>query len=311
MKFLKLKVASLFAGAGGLDLGFKLAGHKLVWANDFDEDSCRTYARNIGQHIVCADVATIDPADVPEHDVLVGGFPCQGFSRANIHRVKNDERNNLYLHVLRFLFEHKPKFFLLENVRGIVTLNEGKDFSDIISSLEDCGYKVKFKILNAADFGVPQTRVRVIISGVRDDLRSRYEYVYPPATHSRDGVELHRWISIAEALSGIGEPKKVNNLPNHVCSNYKVTNRDFTGHRRTDPKKPSPTILARGNGGGGVCAIQHPKNHRRLSVRESAVIQTFPLDFVFEGKLMSTYRQVGNAVPVRFAMALAKGFRTQ
>lgn len=309
MEFLKLKVASLFAGAGGLDLGFKRSGHDLVWANDFDEDSCRTYARNIGDHIVCADVAAIDPADVPEHDILIGGFPCQGFSRANIHRVENDERNNLYLHVLRFLSEHKPKFFLLENVRGIVTLNQGKDFSDILSALKDYGYKVGFKVLNAADFGVPQNRIRVIITGVRNDLVDEFEYVYPTPTHSRSGLGVSQWVSIAEALAGIGEPDEVTNLPNHVCSNYKVTNRDFTGHRRTDPSKPSPTILARGNGGGGVCAIQHPKNHRRLSVRESATVQTFPLDFAFEGKLMSTYRQVGNAVPVEFAAVLAKGFR--
>ena len=164
-------------------------------------------------------------------------------------------------------------------------------------------------MLNAADFGVPQNRIRVIITGVRNDLINECEYVYPNPTHSRQGSGLPQWVSIADALLGIGEPGKVKNLTNHICSNYKVTNRDFTGHRRTDPKKPSPTILARGNGGGGVCAIQHPNNHRRLSVRESAAIQTFPLNFVFEGKLMSTYRQVGNAVPVRFAEELAKGFQ--
>ena len=117
-----------------------------------------------------------------------------------------------------------------------------------------------------------------------------------------------KWISISDALAEIGEPDTATNLTNHICSNYKVTNRNFTGHRTTDPDKPSPTILARGNGGGGVCAIQHPKNHRRLSVRESAVIQTFPLDFTFSGGLMSTYRQVGNAVAVKFAEALATGF---
>ena len=94
--------------------------------------------------------------------------------------------------------------------------------------------------------------------------------------------------------------------PNHICSQYKVTNRNFTGHRATNPNKPSPTILARGNGGGGVCALQHPKNHRRMSIREQATIQTFPLDFEFTGSMNSCYRQVGNAVPVLFAQHLGE-----
>ena len=304
----KLKVVSLFAGAGGLDLGLQNAGHKLVWANDFDPNSCQTYSENIGGHIFCCDVADVVPSCLPKYDLLVGGFPCQGFSRANIHRVQGDKRNDLYLHVIRILKETKPPFFLLENVRGILTLNKGKDFSEIIFALEESGYTVKHKVLNAADFGVPQNRVRVIIAGVRKDLSKDFSYQYPNETHSRKGDDLPKWVSISEALNGIGEPEDVLNLPNHICSKYKVTNRDFTGHRKTDPTKPSPTILARGNGGGGVCAIQHPNNHRRLSVRESATIQTFPLDFVFSGELMSMYRQVGNAVPVKLAEKVARGF---
>jgi DNA (cytosine-5)-methyltransferase 1 len=307
---MKLRVASLFSGAGGLDLGFVNAGHDVVWANDHDGDSCLTYRRNIGEHIEHADVREVDPNGVPDHDILIGGFPCQGFSRANIHRVEQDERNSLYVHVIRFLKFKQPKFFMLENVRGILTLNGGKDFQEIQAALAECGYDVQHKVLNAAHYGVPQSRIRVILVGIRRDVTDQYEYEYPRPTHSantRDGLK--PLVTIAEALRDISEPTEGYNLPNHIYSAYKITNRDFTGHRATDPNKPSPTILARGNGGGGVCAIQHPLNHRRLSVRESATIQTFPLDFVFEGKLMSGYRQVGNAVPVLLGQQVAMGFR--
>lgn len=304
-----MRVASLFAGAGGLDLGFKSAGHTIVWANDFDADSCTTYRNNLGDHIHCGDIASFDPNDLPDFDILIGGFPCQGFSRANVNKKVDDDRNNLYLHVIRFLEVKKPKYFCLENVRGILTLNEGSDFEEIQTALIELGYIVKFKVLNAADFGVPQSRVRVIIVGVRNDLESEFSFEYPEPTHSRNGDDSReKWVSISSALEGIGEPDDDTNLLNHICSKYKVTNRDFTGHRKTDPEKPSPTILARGNGGGGVCAIQHPENHRRLSVRESAIMQTFPLDFEFYGSLSSMYRQVGNAVPVKLAEKIARAF---
>jgi DNA (cytosine-5)-methyltransferase 1 len=305
-----LKVVSLFSGAGGLDLGLIRAGHHVIWANDSDEDSVATYRRNIGNHIVHEDIAKVPPDSVPDHDLLVGGFPCQGFSRANIHRVENDDRNDLYVFVVRILREKKPRFFLLENVRGIKSLNGGQDFREILLALEDSGYQVQHATMNAADYGVPQNRIRVIITGVRKDLTDRYVYEYPMPTHSRTGANGHqRWLSVGEVLENIPDPENDGQLMNHVYSKYRLALRDFTGHRPTDASKPSPTILARGNGKGGVCAIPHPKNHRRMSVRESALVQTFPLDFVFEGNLGSMYRQVGNAVAVEFAERLGHGFK--
>jgi DNA (cytosine-5)-methyltransferase 1 len=170
------------------------------------------------------------------------------------------------------------------------------------------GYKVKKQLFNVADYGVPQSRWRVIIAGVRNDIALEADYFYPTQTHSipkkTNSNNLKPWISISEALKDIPEPDECHDLPNHIYSKYKVTNRNFTGHRNTDPSKPSPTILARGNGKGGVCAIQHPLNHRRMSVREQATIQTFPLSFEFMGSMNSCYRQVGNAVPVLFAKHL-------
>ncbi|HBC88750.1 MAG TPA: DNA (cytosine-5-)-methyltransferase [Lentisphaeria bacterium] len=291
-----MKIVSLFSGAGGLDLGLIKAGHKIIWANDIDPDSCETYRLNIGKHIVCSDISIIKLEDIPDCDVVVGGFPCQGFSMANMLRTAGDERNKLYKHFHRVIKGKKPYYFIAENVRGILCLDKGNAIKKIVKDFSDAGYRVKYQLFNMADFGVPQTRIRVIIAGTRKDLPKEKEFQFPPPTHNKT-----TWISIFNALKNIPEPEDPKlKFKNHIYSKYKVTNRNFTGHRKTDPSKPSPTILARGNGKGGVCAIQHPKNHRRMSVRESALVQTFPVDFEFVGSMGSMYRQVGNAVPVLF-----------
>jgi DNA (cytosine-5)-methyltransferase 1 len=309
-----LRVASLFAGAGGLDLGLMSAGHTIVWANEIDNDASASYRANIGDHLESADIAEIDPKSVPDSDVLVGGLPCQGFSLANIHKTESDVRNDLFLQFARFLEQLRPKYFLIENVRGIKSLEGGAAFSriiDVMSNSGEFGYDVHHHVVNAADYGVPQSRVRVLITGVRGDLTENHKFELPASTHSKksdDGL-LKPWVSIGEALSRVPEPESGHDLLNHIGSKYKVTNRNFTGHRKTDPLKPSPTILARGNGRGGVCAIQHPQNHRRMTVRESAIIQTFPDNYDFSGGLMSMYRQVGNAVPVLLGKSIGEAFR--
>lgn len=302
-----MRVISLFSGAGGLDLGLIQAGHQIVWANDFDFDCVDTYKRNIGEHIVLGKIEDLASQDIPDGDVVVGGFPCQGFSQANRLRFEEDERNRLYLEFLRVIRDKQPKWFLAENVRGILSLGGGKAIEKIEKDFESAGYRVQKQLFNAANYGVPQSRWRVIIAGTRNDLGDNQSYIYPKPTHSKkaeDGME--PWVSIGVALEGIPDPEEPHELVNHICSKYKVTNRNFTGHRTTDPNKPSPTILARGNGKGGVCAIQHPRNHRRMSIREQAIVQTFPNDFEFYGKLNSCYRQVGNAVPVEFARQLGR-----
>ncbi len=309
-----MKIVSLFSGAGGLDLGLVDAGHEIIWANDNDPDAVATYQLNIGDHVVLADIADVDIETIPDADVAVGGFPCQGFSLANLKRHGEDDRNTLYLQFLRVVKAKQPKYFLAENVRGILSLEGGTAIKKIVSDFEEAGYRVQVELFNTADYGVPQTRRRVIIAGTRKDLPNSKDYKYPEPTHSKSSVNLFNrtfpWITIQQALRNISEPiGDESDLPNHICSKYKVTNRNFTGHRKTDPDKPSPTILARGNGKGGVCAIQHPKNHRRMSIRESALIQTFPLDFRFVGKMNSCYRQVGNAVPVRFGWHLGVQLR--
>jgi len=304
-----MNVVSLFSGAGGLDLGFIKAGHKIIWANDNFSDAVKTYRRNIGYHIISDDITKIKSDDIPDHDILIGGFPCQGFSIANAKREGNDERNKLYLELLRVLIEKRPKFFLAENVKGILSLNQGKVFEMILLDFKNAGYIVRHQVLNAADFGVPQKRERVIILGVRNDVSCKLEY--PEPTHSGyvtlfDNKKM--WISIGEALKNIPEPEEMHNLSNHIYSKFKLKFNGYIGNRAIDPTKPAPTVTARGDEKGGVVVLHHPNNHRRMSARELAIAQSFPIDFVFEGNNSSVYRQIGNAVPPLLAFALASIF---
>jgi DNA (cytosine-5)-methyltransferase 1 len=305
-----MKVVSLFSGAGGLDLGFIQAGHKIIWANDNFIDAVKTYKKNIGTHIICEDIAKISSNQIPEHDILIGGFPCQGFSVANTGRTENDERNKLYLEFLRVLIDKQPPFFVAENVKGILSLEKGKIFEMIINDFSKAGYKVKFNVLNAADYGVPQKRERVIIIGARQDLNIKISF--PKPTHTEFPNKLNNlkpWVSIGAALKDIPEPETEHNLLNHTYSKFKLKFNGYLGNRAIDPTKPAPTVTARGDDKGGVVVLHHPNNHRRMSVRELAIIQSFPIDYIFEGTNSSMYRQIGNAVPPLLAYNIASIFK--
>lgn len=302
-----MKILSLFSGAGGLDLGLIQAGNTVIWANDIDVNAVETYRHNIGNHIVLEDIKNIDIESLPESDVVVGGFPCQGFSQANRFRMLDDERNSLYRFFYQVIKEKQPLFFIAENVKGILSLGKGEAIKQIIADFELAGYKTDLHLINMADYGVPETRQRVIIIGQRNNLGDRMLFQFPVPTHSKDGKNgLLPWLTIKSAIDHFPDPDTPNDVRNHEYSKYKVEYRDYTAHRKTDPDKPSPTILARGNGGGGVCAIPHYNGKRRLTVRESASVQTFPEDFVFCGVRGSCYRQIGNAVPVKFARLLGE-----
>ena len=298
-----MKIVSLFSGAGGLDLGLIQAGNEVIWANDIDKDATATYSKNIGNHIICADIKGVAVSDIPMADAIVGGFPCQGFSQANLLRTVDDERNQLYKFFYGVVGSKQPKIFIAENVRGILSIDGGIAIKQIVRDFENAGYIVTVTLVNVADYGIPQSRQRVFIIGQRKDLGSAMLFNFPVKTHGRNGMP-QPWISIKAALEHYPDPDKPNEYINHIYSSYKVEYRNFTGHRATDPNKPSPTILARGNGKGGVCAIPHYNGKRRLTIRESATIQTFPEGFEFIGQMNSCYRQIGNAVPVRFAELL-------
>lgn len=302
-----MKVVSLFSGAGGLDLGFIKAGHQIIWANDLYRDAVETYRKNIGDHIVCEDISKISTADIPDADIIIGGFPCQGFSVANTKRHVGDERNELYKQLIRVIRDKRPKFFLAENVKGILSIGKGQVFQMILNDFRELGYKVQYRVLNAADFGVPQTRLRVIIVGVREDID--FQFIYPKPTHSKDGTDgLPRWVSVSEALREIPDPDLPNDLPNHDYSKYKLNFNGYIGHRPLDPDLPAPTVTARGDDRGGVVILPHPSGLRRMSCRELAAIQSFPLYYDFQGNRSSVYRQIGNAVPVLLGYAVAKQF---
>ena len=303
----RVKVVSLFSGAGGLDLGLVQAGNTVVWANDVDASAAETYRKNLGDHIVCKDIKDVAMSEIPDGaDVVVGGFPCQGFSQANLRREVNDSRNALYLFFRKVVAAKKPRYFIAENVKGILSLGRGAVIRQIVSDFADVGYRVEYRLVDMADYGIPQHRRRVIIVGQREDVADEMLFRFPEPTC---GKGLRPFVSIREALAHFPDPDVPNDVPNHVYSAYRVAFRDFTGHRPTDPDKPCPTILARGNGGGGVCAIPHYNGKRRLTIRESAAIQTFPDDFVFCGRMNACYRQIGNAVPVAFGRLLGKELR--
>lgn len=176
----KYKAVGLFSGCGGLDLGFIQSGFEVVWANDFEKDAVRTYKKNIGSHIILGDITKISNDEIPNNfDVLLGGFPCQGFSVNNIKRSMKDERNFLYLEMLRIIKDKQPKFFVVENVKGILSLQGGSVIKMIVEDFKSLGYNVSYKLLKASEYGVPQHRERVIIIG----NRLKIENPFPEITH--------------------------------------------------------------------------------------------------------------------------------
>lgn len=304
-----MKVVSLFSGAGGLDLGFVKAGHEIVWANDLYGDAVETYRANLGDHIVCENIEEVPSSAIPACDIVVGGFPCQGFSVANTKRHEGDKRNKLYLQLLRVIRDKQPKFFVAENVKGLLHFAGGRVFETILSDMRDLGYRVKSKLFNVADYGVPQRRERVIFVGVRNDID--FDYEFPAPTHEKSGSDgKKRWVGVGAALANLPDPDSPNDIPNHVYSRYKLNFNGYIGHRPIDPEKPAPTVTARGDDKGGVVILPHPNGLRRMSGRELAMVQGFPIDYEFKGPLSSVYRQIGNAVPPPFAKAIASQFNS-
>lgn len=290
-----------------MDLGFISAGHDIVWANDIFHDAAETYRLNIGPHITETSIFDVDRNTIPAADIVIGGFPCQGFSVANIKRHVTDDRNVLYLQMLDVIRHVRPLYAVAENVKGILSLGKGDVFKMILNDFEAYGYHTRYAVLNAADYGVPQLRYRVFIVAWRHDAPKPDPFP-PPQTHTQYPEQglfpLLPWVSVDEALAGLGEPDgRVD--PAHTYSNYKLRFNGYLGHRAVLGNRPSPTITARGDDRGGVVVIHHPSNERRMTARELAIIQGFPHDYRFAGPRTSIYRQVANAVPASLAKAVA------
>lgn len=313
---MKPRIISLFSGCGGLDWGFHKAGYTTVWANDIDKWACKSFKRNLGDVISDESVEDLDPykdKDIPSCDLILGGFPCQDFSiiwkRPGLH----GERGNLYKSFLRFVDAKKPKAFVAENVKGLLSANKSKAIEQIVKDFEDIkpGYLVKIKLYNFADYGVPQFRERVLIVGVRMD--TGFEFTHPKPTHGP--IANKPYFTAGEALKNIEaavsnneriniNPKTVEKLKliseggnfTDIPKSHPLYVKGMISHvyRRMHRNEPSKTIIAAG--GGGTWGYHFPEN-RPLTNRERARIQTFPDEFVFEGSIAEVRRQIGNAVP--------------
>lgn len=300
------RVASLFAGCGGLDYGFHTNPvYTHVFVNDFDQEACDTYEKNFTIRPTCGDIKKI--THIPDCDILIGGFPCQGFSMANPYRNEKDTRNELYLEILRFLKQNTPKYFLLENVKGLLNMGgyetkedkkhqTGKVMKVILRDLKDCGYAVQFKLFDIKEYDVPQKRQRVIIIGVRNDIV--FQPKWPEPSRKKR--------TLKDAIGDL--PIEYDTTIQHIGTKHKCAVTGYLGNRELSWDEPSPTITGRGGGSGGPVIHNHPSLKRRLTVRECARIQTFPDSFTFSGSISSMYRQLGNAVPCKFSEYLSKIF---
>ena len=296
-------VASLFCGAGGLDMGFENKGFHTVWANDFEEDACKTHSLWSNSEIVCEKIENIDFNNIPKTEIILGGFPCQGFSLSGPRKI-DDSRNSLYKYFVKLVEEKQPYCFVAENVKGLLTLGDGKIFEAIIEDFSSKDYVVFPKLLNASDYGVPQDRHRVILVGFRKNLKINKFDLPDPFKHK---------VSLKAALENMPEAN-----PEDIC-NDPYSSRFMSRNRKRDWNQESYTIPAMAKQ-----VPLHPSSPnmakidkdlwkfgddgvtRRFSWREAAVIQTFPQDMEFYGDLKSKYKQIGNAVPVKLAEVIAE-----
>jgi len=291
-----------------MDLGFVKEGFEILWANDIEPWACRTYEKNFGPHMVEGDIVDIDPNEIPDCDVMLGGFPCQDFSMIWKRGGLTTDRGNLYTYFVKAVTAKKPKIFIAENVRGLLTANKGKAIEQITNDFANVGYKVKPHLVNFADYGAPQLRKRVLIIGVRNDINE--EFHPPEPTHNEN-----TYVTAKEALKNVEKVKHNNNRQNITSrtveklklippgGNYTDIPKDSPHYvkgmishvyRRLHPDKPSTTIIAAG--GGGTWGY-HYREPRSLTNRERARLFGYPDNFLFVGTLGQVRRQVGNSVP--------------
>lgn len=326
-----MKIVSFFAGAGGLDLGFEKAGFDVIWANEYDKEIWETYEHNHPHtKLDRRSIVDIPAEDVPECDGIIGGPPCQSWSEAGAARGIEDKRGRLFYDFIRILSAKQPKFFLAENVSGML-ISKHNDALEGIKELfrtAGIGYELSFEMLNACDYNVPQDRKRVFFIGIRKDLKFKFEFPknkFPKQT--LEDVIFDLKDNVLPAL----KTNKTNGddcqLPNHEYMIGDFSSIFMSRNRVRSWDEQSFTIQA-----GGRHAPIHPqapkmkfieqnirvfvpgKEHlyRRLSVRECARIQTFPDNFIFKySSVPAGYKMIGNAVPVNLANFLAKCIKEQ
>lgn len=307
------RVLSLFCGAGGFDLGFIRAGFDIVLGIDFNKDAIDTYKLNFKHPALLADIQKVKL--FPDCDVIIGGFPCQGFSITGKREV-NDKRNFLYLEFIRVIKEKQPYMFVAENVKGILSMDNGKTIQHIIKDFSNVGYYVRYILLDAQKYGVPQRRERVFIFGIRKDIWDKHNFftfnitkhMFPiqPKVTLRDAISdipFSRDDIIEKYLGGFFMKRNRSTSWNGVC---RTITAEIPCILHPDSKKMIKV---------GKDTYRFEKNDdsflktRNLTYKECAAIQTFPRDFVFCGGLLSKYRQIGNAVPVNLAYYIGKAVK--
>lgn len=323
----KYKYIDLFAGAGGMSLGFDTAEFENVLAVEYDKCFAETYSFNFPNHnLKVADIKNISNDEINKiignHkvDVIIGGPPCQGFSIAGKigRNFIDDERNHLFKEFVRFVEVVKPRIFVMENVAALKTHNKGKTIKEIIKEFERVGYAVKYDVLNAVNYGIPQQRRRIFIIGTLD---KENKFNFPEKTIKQT--------TIAEALEGLPELKsgETSDIPNHNAMNHskqmlekmsyvkdggnrndipeeiRPKSGDIRKYIRYNSKEPSICIT------GDMRKVFHFSQNRALTGRELARIQTFPDTFIFKGKTGKVQQQIGNAVPPKLAFQIANSVK--
>ncbi len=293
----------LFAGIGGIRIPFEGHGGECVFTSEWDKFARQTYEANFAEAIH-GDITQIDEADIPVHDVILAGFPCQPFSHAGLREGFSDTRGTLFFDVERIARYHEPKILLLENVKGLVSHDHGRTLQVILESLSNLGYWVDYKVLNARDFGVPQNRERIYIVAYSRKLFNEGEFTFPrpPRKPTRVG-------DILEA---------------RVDSKYTISDRLWAGHQRrklehqakgngfgfslfTASSPYTSTISARYyKDGSEILIAQRGKNPRKITPREAARLQGFPEWFKVHLSDSQAYRQFGNSVAVPVIDAIAR-----
>ncbi len=296
----KFKFIDLFAGVGGIRIPFEELGGDCVFSSEWDKFSQQTYEANFGE-IPHGDITEIDAKDIPKHDLLVGGFPCQAFSQAGLKKGFKDTRGTMFFEIARILDHHKPKAILLENVKGLRGHDKGNTFKTIISILNELGYQtLESTVLNAKHFGLPQNRERIFIVGYKKHVN--FQFPQPPMIDTRLGDILDKKIpdkyTISDRLWEGAQRRKEKYKEKGYGFGYSLFNKE---------SKYTSTISARYyKDGAEIWIDQGKKNPRKLTPNEARKLQGFPEGFIIPVSDGQAYKQFGNAVPVPVIRAIAE-----
>jgi len=297
----KFKFIDLFAGIGGMRIPFEEIGGDCVFSSEIDKHAQQTYKDNFNE-LPFGDIKEIEAKDIPNHDLLLAGFPCQAFSHAGLKKGFNDTRGTLFFEIARILEHHRPKAFLLENVRGLKSHDGGNTLKVIINTLRELKYEnLHAQILNAKDFNLPQNRSRFFIVGLKD-INAKFSF--PEKLESPTKVAdilddvVDKKYTISDRLWKSHKDRKLRNLRNGKGFGYSSFNEESEYTR---------TISSRYYKDGSEILIeQKKKNPRLLTPREAARLQGFPEEYILNKSEIQSYKQIGNAVPVNVVRALSK-----